>query len=77
MKALRLGKLLYGYQTTVYFKVHEHAIRGTLDLENQYVSIRTLRTHLFYPQLINGYDEREDYMLVRGDRPEKLIPDAS
>jgi hypothetical protein len=37
MKIDRVGKLLFAYQTDVYFQVHQHAVKTIIKLENHYV----------------------------------------
>jgi len=37
MKINRIGKLLYAYQTDVYFQVHQHTLRTIIKLENHYI----------------------------------------
>jgi hypothetical protein len=37
MKIDRVGKLLFAYQTDVYFQVHQYAVKTILKLENHYV----------------------------------------
>jgi len=43
MKIDRIGKLLYAYQTDVYFQVHQHSLRGILKLEHLYIPILICR----------------------------------
>jgi hypothetical protein len=37
MKINRIGKLLYAYQTDVYFQVHQHTVSTIIKLENHYI----------------------------------------
>ena len=37
MKIDRIGRLLYAYQTDVYFSVHEHVVKTIIKLENHYI----------------------------------------
>lgn len=37
MKIDRIGKLLFAYQTDVYFQVHQHAVKTIIKLENHYI----------------------------------------
>lgn len=39
MKINRIGTLLYAYQTTVFFNVYDHAIKGAIKLENHYIPV--------------------------------------
>jgi hypothetical protein len=60
MKTNRIGKLLYAYQTTVYFLVHEHSIKGIIKLENHYIPIQICRESIktLKPIIIHDPNEK-------------------
>ena len=39
MKIDRIGKLLYAYQTDVYFQVHQYTLTTIIKLENHYIPL--------------------------------------
>jgi hypothetical protein len=43
MKIERVGKLLFAYQTDVYFQVHQHALKTIIKLENKYIPLFVCR----------------------------------
>ena len=58
MKIDRIGKLLYAYQTDVYFSIHQHAVRTIIRLENHYIPFLISRDSIAKKQPIFIIDEK-------------------
>ena len=58
MKIDRIGKLLYAYQTDVYFQVHQHALTTIIKLENHYIPFLICRDSIVRKDPIFIRDEK-------------------
>jgi len=60
MRIDRIGKLLYAYQTDVYFQVHQHALTTIIKLENHYIPFLICRDSI----------ARKDPIFIRDEKVE-------
>lgn len=71
MKIDRIGKLLYAYQTDVYFNIHEHAVKTIIKLENHYIPFLISRDSIAMRQPIFEIDKQVEIF----SDPPFILPD--